>query len=61
MHDTGPPWIATPSMLDSFIPFYMPVYPGALPVHTLSQVAYFSENGWHISTGILNGLSDSQI
>ena len=44
MHDTGPPWIATPSMLDSFIPFYMPVYPGALSFHTLSQVAYFSEN-----------------
>ena len=29
-HDSGPPWIATPSMSGSSIPFSMPVYPGAL-------------------------------
>jgi hypothetical protein len=28
-HDTGPWWLATPSMSDSFIPYSMPVYPGA--------------------------------
>jgi hypothetical protein len=28
-HDSGPPWIATPSMQGSLIPFSMPVYPGA--------------------------------
>ena len=27
-HDSGPPWCATPSMSDSFIPYSMPVYPG---------------------------------
>jgi hypothetical protein len=27
-HDSGPPWIATPSVSDSLIPFSMPVYPG---------------------------------
>jgi len=31
-HDSGPPWIATPSVSDSCIPFSMPVYPGALSV-----------------------------
>ena len=29
-HDSGPSWVASPSMSDSFIPFSMPVYPGAL-------------------------------
>jgi hypothetical protein len=29
MHDSGPPWIATPSMSGVLIPFLPPVYPGA--------------------------------
>lgn len=29
-HDSGSSWFAIPSTLDSFIPFSMPVYPGAL-------------------------------
>ena len=28
-HDSGPSWIATPSMSGVLIPFLMPVYPGA--------------------------------
>jgi hypothetical protein len=28
-HGSGPPWLATPSVLDSLIPFSGPVYPGA--------------------------------
>jgi hypothetical protein len=28
-HDSGPPWIATPSMSGVLIPFLVPVYPGA--------------------------------
>ena len=28
------------------------IYTEKSVVHTLSQVAYFSENGWHISTGM---------
>jgi hypothetical protein len=31
-HDSGPSWVATPSMSDSFIPFSRPVYPGAFSV-----------------------------
>jgi hypothetical protein len=31
-HDSGPLWLAIPSTLDFFIPFSMPVYPGALTV-----------------------------
>jgi hypothetical protein len=30
MHDSGPGWIATPSLYDSFIHDSTPVYPGAL-------------------------------
>src|SRR6266704_6835539 len=30
-HDSGPSWIATPSMSGVLIPFLMPVYPGAFP------------------------------
>jgi hypothetical protein len=30
MHDSGPGWIATPSLYDSFIHYPTPVYPGAL-------------------------------
>ena len=30
-HDSGPPWIATPSMSGVLIPFLVPVYPGAFP------------------------------
>ncbi|MGH3504543.1 MAG: hypothetical protein ACRDQA_27130, partial [Nocardioidaceae bacterium] len=30
-HDSGPPWIATPSMSGVLIPFLLPAYPGAFP------------------------------
>ncbi len=33
-HDSGPPWVATPSMSGVLIPFLMPVYPGAFPTFT---------------------------
>ena len=32
-HDSGPSWIATPSMSGVLIPFLPPVYPGARHVH----------------------------
>jgi hypothetical protein len=35
-HDSGTSWVATPSTLDSCIPFSMPVYPGALTVRPTS-------------------------
>src|SRR2546430_3083082 len=28
-HDSGPPWVASPSMSDFLLPYSMPVYPGA--------------------------------
>nr|WP_232537890.1 type VI immunity family protein [Cystobacter fuscus] len=34
-HDSGPSWVASPSMYDSFIRCSMPVYPGALTVHRI--------------------------
>src|SRR6266699_1280088 len=34
-HDSGSPWVASPSMSDSFLPYSMPVYPGAPKVHRL--------------------------
>jgi hypothetical protein len=39
MHDSGPPWIATPSMSGVLIPFLPPVYPGAphVPCKSPSQ------------------------
>ena len=33
-HDSGSGWFATPFLWDSFIPDSMPVYPGALRVHS---------------------------
>ena len=38
-HDTGPWWLATPSMSDSFIPYSMPVYPGAFCQAPCSSLA----------------------
>src|SRR5260370_10142138 len=35
-HDSGPSWIATPSMSGVLIPFLLPVYPGAPHVHCAS-------------------------
>src|SRR5215207_3098428 len=32
-HDSGPSWVATPSMSGVLIPFLLPVYPGAPHVH----------------------------
>ena len=29
-HGSGPEWFATPSLYDSFIRYFMPVYPGAI-------------------------------
>ena len=29
-HGSGPEWLATPSLYDSFIRYSMPVYPGAI-------------------------------
>src|SRR5260370_36241050 len=29
-HGSGPEWLATPSLYDSFIRYFMPVYPGAI-------------------------------
>src|SRR6266536_4971591 len=36
-HDSGPSWIATPSMSGVLIPFLMPVYPGAFPTFTTTR------------------------
>ena len=38
-HDSGPPWIATPSMSGVLIPFLMPVYPGAPPRRSSANAA----------------------
>src|SRR5690606_10181739 len=37
-HDSGPPWLATPSAWDSFIPSFLPVYPGAFPEFAQSDL-----------------------
>jgi hypothetical protein len=38
-HDSGPSWIATPSMSGVLIPFLPPVYPGAPHAHDPARVA----------------------
>src|SRR5512133_2719751 len=38
-HDSGPSWIATPSMSGALIPFLMPAYPGAFPTFTSDRWA----------------------
>ena len=37
--DSGPSWIATPSMSDSSIPNFIPVYPGILRTYVLFRCA----------------------
>jgi hypothetical protein len=37
-HDSGPPWIASPSMSGSFLPSFMSVYPGALRTYVRARV-----------------------
>src|SRR5512132_427480 len=38
-HDSGPSWIATPSMSGALIPFLLPAYPGAFPPFTSDRWA----------------------
>lgn len=37
-HDSGTLWFATPSAEGSFILIFLPVYPGALPVHGVHRM-----------------------
>src|SRR6266540_3244362 len=53
-HDSGPSWIATPSMSGVLIPFLMPVYPGAFPTFPAeaadrTRAAFMPDTAWPIS------------
>src|SRR5512132_2233740 len=53
-HDSGPSWIATPSMSSALIPFLMPAYPGAFPTSRAeaadqAHVAFMPDTIWPVS------------
>src|SRR5512132_1250485 len=53
-HDSGPSWIATPSMSGALIPFLMPAYPGAFPTSRAeaadqAHVAFMPDTIWPVS------------
>ena len=43
-HDSGPGWIATPFLYDSFIHYFTPVYPDAIQAWTPAPPALAPEN-----------------
>ena len=45
-HDSGSGWFAIPFLQDSFIPYSMPVYPGALGVHRRPEVLSVGYGGF---------------
>lgn len=45
MHDSGPGWIANPSLYDSFIHNSTPVYPGALSNLLATRASEFCTSG----------------